>query len=154
VAQEFFPKLQLSLFYKEPMRVLLKFRSLKHSCYFLLSMLIPSESHARGMLDLAAILYAGLLLLGLYLFFVFFSLFISIPLFIFTIFDKKTREDLLIFSCGGFWYTFGLPVIMFIDFESASIFDYVIVISCWLFLWYLVARLLQYKEDDMNRNTK
>lgn len=139
---------------KTPVRVLYGIQSLKYGYCFLLSILIPSVAFARGCLDLDLFAYAGLFILGIYLWLAFFSFFISIPLFVFRIFDKKTREELLIFSCGGFWYTFGLPVIVFIDFKSASIVDYVIVITGWLFLWYLVARLLQYKEDDMNRNTK
>lgn len=124
----------------------------KRSLYIFFAFLIPSEALARGSLHLEVFLYAGLFLIGVYLWLTFLGYFLSIPFFVFRIFDKNIREELLMFASGGFWYTFAIPIIIFLDLKSAKVYDYVVPIILWLFLWYIIAKLMQYKEDKWNKN--
>ena len=119
-------------------------------------LLLPLTVYARGgygggidILGILKVVAFFVAILFLYYFWTFLFGLIILPFTFLISFDKKLNESLATFAISGFFITFMFPVIV-IDknFIQLQWYGYAIVLLLWFFIWYSLARFIQYKGES------
>ncbi len=129
----------------------------KKSLIFYSILILPFDAFARGGNGIEGLLFFGLALLGLVIWFNLWGYFLSFPYYIFEfffkIFGKDVRSDLLDFGVMGFWYTCGVPYIFIVTQhkELEWFFQLAISIFLGLFFWFIIVYWMANKEDSWKK---
>ena len=120
--------------------------------------LVPLETMARSEGGLGGIIFVGLAFLALAIWFNLVIHFIAIPLYIFTflfkIFNKEVRDGLIQFGVGGFWYTYGIPLVLLITSypNLGSFLHFTLSALLGLSFWFIIIYIMGSREDSWNKD--
>lgn len=117
---------------------------------------IPCESLARGSLHLDATFYVVFVFISVYIVMRFWLLILSLPFFVMLFASNfiglRINDDLLGFSGGGFWYSYGIVfVILLRTLPNFSTFELILITTVVQFLiWFGIAVAMQLAENRRN----